>query len=259
MIWLSGADELETLGVELRNVAGQHVAFAIVIGLPAFFRGAERQHLERHVLGAEIVRQIQFGRGAGLGAHRLAAKLQGGVDPGIPAQQKALAVIIGDAGKHQAERTFPRHRPGRVARQHIDLARLQRRKARGRIERHERHFGGVAEDRRRHGAADIDVKAAPGVLVVHAGKAQQSLADAAIERAALLDGLQRLRAGGMAPADNSASSATAAKMMGRFLKTGIRVSLSVAASAFSGRNIRRLSQPERLPMHAAPDGLHNIA
>ena len=202
MIWLSGADELETLGVELRNVAGQHVAFAIVIGFQAFFRGAERQHLQRHVLGAEIIRQIQFAGGAGLGAHRLAAELQRGVDPGIPAQQKTLAVIIRDAGEHQAERTFPRHRPGRVARQQVDLARLQRRKARGRIERRERHFRRIAKNRRRHRTADIDVKAGPGVLVVHAGKPQQPLADAAIERAALLDRLQRLRAGGKAPHKN---------------------------------------------------------
>jgi len=131
-----------------------------------------------------------------------AAELQGGVDPGVAAQQKALAVVIGDARKHQAERTFPRHRPGRVARQHVDLARLQRGKPRGGIERRERHFCRVAEDRRRHGAANIHVKAGPCILVVHAGEAKQSLADTAIERAALLDGFQGLRTGRIVPGDD---------------------------------------------------------
>jgi hypothetical protein len=51
---------------------------------------------------------------------------------------------------------------------------------------------GVTEDRRRHGAANIDVEAGPDVFVIHAGKAEQSLADAAIERAALLDVVQGL-------------------------------------------------------------------
>ena len=55
--WLMavGRGEFETLGIELRNVAGQHVAFAVVISLQGFFRGAERQDFQRHVVGAEIV------------------------------------------------------------------------------------------------------------------------------------------------------------------------------------------------------------
>src|SRR5215472_17759615 len=50
-----GRRELETLRVELRNVARKHVAFAIVIRLAALLRGAERQNVQRHVVGAEIV------------------------------------------------------------------------------------------------------------------------------------------------------------------------------------------------------------
>jgi hypothetical protein len=62
------------------------------------------QNLQRHLVGAEIIRQIEFARRAGLGANCLAAKLQGGVRATLAAHQETLAVVIGDAGEHQAER-----------------------------------------------------------------------------------------------------------------------------------------------------------
>src|ERR1700737_431396 len=78
----------------------------------------------------------------------------------------------------------------------MDLVWLQRRETRCRIERHERHLEGIVEDGGCHRAAEIDVEAGPCTLFVDARKARQTLTDAAIERAALLDSLQGLGTGG---------------------------------------------------------------
>ena len=70
------------------------------------------------------------------------------------------------------------------------------------VERHERHLGGVAKDRRSQGAANVDVESSPHVPFVHTGEAQQSLADTATERPPLLYGIQRLRVNADAASQN---------------------------------------------------------
>ncbi len=62
------------------------------------------------------------------------------------------------------------HRPGRVADQRVDFARLQRREARLRGERHEAHLGRVVEDRGGDGAAVVDVE--PGPVALRVGNAE---------------------------------------------------------------------------------------
>src|SRR3954453_21546752 len=53
------------------------------------------------------------------------------------------------------------------------------------------------------------------------------------------------------PARTKASNARIGKITVRFSKSGIWISRSVAASAFlSGKDVRRLTQPQRLPMHS---------
>ena len=90
---------------------------------------------------------------------------------------------------------FAPHGPGRIARQNVDLAVLERLKARLRRQRHEPHPIRVAERRRRDRAADIDVEARPGPAFVHVGEARQALVDAAQNRAARLDHVERLGRG----------------------------------------------------------------
>src|SRR5678815_1785362 len=80
-------------------------------------------------------------------------------------------VIVVDAGEVEAERGIARQRPGRVARQQIDLARLERGEALLRRGRHDLELAGVAEDGGGDGSAEIDVEARPFALAVSAGEA----------------------------------------------------------------------------------------
>ena len=107
------------------------------------------------------------------------------------AYHEALAVIVVDAGEVEAERGVAADRPGRVARQHVDLARLQRGEAVLGGERRELDLGRVAEDRRRDGAAIVDVEARPFALVVRRGEAGEAGVDAALDEALRLDVVER--------------------------------------------------------------------
>ena len=84
----------------------------------------------------------------------------------------------------------------RVARQQIDLARLQGGEALLRRGRHELHLVGIAEDRDGDGSADIDVEPGPLALAVGAGEAGDAGGDATNETSALLDRLEILTSHG---------------------------------------------------------------
>jgi hypothetical protein len=77
-----------------------------------------------------------------------------------------LAVVIRRVREVQAERGVARQRPGRVARQDVDLARLQRREALLRVQRNPLDLVAVPDDRRGDRAADVDVQAGPVALAV---------------------------------------------------------------------------------------------
>ena len=133
--------ELQALGIELGDVGGEDVAAAGFIGLDGFVGGAERDHLVLHVVALEVVGEVLLGRGAGLHADRRAVQFQRRIHLQRLLHQKALAVIIGDAGEVGAERGIARQRPGGVARQHVDFAGLQRGEAVLGRQRHELDLG----------------------------------------------------------------------------------------------------------------------
>ena len=68
MTWSLALRQLELLGIELRHVGGEHVAAARFVGLDGLVGGAERDDLVLHVVGAEVVGEIELGGGAGLRA-----------------------------------------------------------------------------------------------------------------------------------------------------------------------------------------------
>ncbi len=105
---------------------------------------------------------------------------------------RALAVVVEDASEIEAERGIAGQRVGGVAHHHVDFARLHGGEALLRGQRHVPDLVGVAEQRRRHGTADIDRQAAPLALAVGQHEARRADADAAIERAARLDGVEIL-------------------------------------------------------------------
>src|SRR6185295_16722934 len=88
-----------------------------------------------------------------------------------PRNDEALTIVKIRRRKDQPEFDFTRHRPGGVARQHVDAARLKRLEPAIGVERNVIDLAVVVEDRRRQRAAQIDVEAAPLAAVVAGGEA----------------------------------------------------------------------------------------
>ena len=72
-----------------------------------------------------------------------------------------MPVVISNSDEREAELGLAPHRPGRIARQNIDFAVAQRLKPGVGGERNELDLVGVAEDRGRDRAAEIDVETGP--------------------------------------------------------------------------------------------------
>ena len=184
-----------------------------LVGLQHLIRGRECGKLIVHAVAAEIFGEIELGGGSGLGADRFVAKLERRLGVERRSDEEPLAVVVGDGRKVQSERGLARHRPGGIAGEDVDRARFQRRKAFDGGERNVFDLAGIVEDGSRDGAAEIDVETAPVALVVGRGEAVQALTDAAGERSALLDRLQRLRGCGLRDASAAAAAIEIAKRL----------------------------------------------
>ena len=117
-------------------------------------------------------------------------------DVGRAVHHEALAVIIVGADEGQPEIGLARHGPGRVAREEVDLARLERVEAVGGRQRHVLDLVGVAEDGGGDRTAEVDVEARPLAGGVGDAEAEKALVDAADEMPALLDVVERSRESG---------------------------------------------------------------
>ncbi len=187
-----GLGEPQALGIEAGGVGGERVAAAGVVGLDRLVGARERHGLELHLVGAEIVREIELGGGALLHADGGVVELERRIHLQRLAHQEALAVVIVDRREVQAERGVARGGPGGVARQHVDVAGLQRGEAVLRGQRDELHLGRIVEDRGRERAAEIDIEAGPVALRVGQAETAERAVGAAIDHAARLDGVERL-------------------------------------------------------------------
>ena len=168
--------------VEARGVGREDVAAAGEEGGAHFLDLLDDDRLEGHLVGAEVVGEVELGGGAGLHADRGAVQLLGALHAELLVHHEALAVIVVDAGEVEAERGVARQRPGRGAGQQVDLARLQRGEALLGGGRHVLDLVGIAEDRGGDGAAGVDVEARPLALAVGGGEACDAGADAADQR-----------------------------------------------------------------------------
>src|SRR6185312_3790220 len=140
----------------------------------------------------EIIGQIQLRRGAGLDADRAPVELERRLKVAALGDEKGLTVVIGHAREDDAVIALAPQRPGRIAREDVDLLVLKRAEPLLGREGRVLHLRRVVEDRRRERAAEVDVEARPLALVVLDREALEALVDAADERAAILDGLERL-------------------------------------------------------------------
>ena len=160
-------------GIEAGGIGREGIAAAGLIGLVGLVRGREGHRLVLHVVGPEVVGEVELGRGALLGADRLAVQLLGRGDAELLADHEALAVEVVDGREVEAELRVARHGRGRVAGQHVHLARLERGEAVLGGERNEAHLGRVVEDGGRDGAAEIDVETGPVALGIRAGRSRR--------------------------------------------------------------------------------------
>jgi hypothetical protein len=115
---------------------------------------------------SEPGRHVEFvGRALG-DADRGAAELGQRLHVELLGHHEALAVIEIDAGILQAEPGIALERDGGVAHQHVDLARLQSKKALLGGERHVLGLGRIAQHGGGDGVAEVDVEARPFALAV---------------------------------------------------------------------------------------------
>jgi hypothetical protein len=80
---------------------------------------------ELHVVGPEVVGEVELGGGAGLDADLGPVELERTLHAEIGRHHEALAVIEGDPGEDEAQGRVAGQGPGGVARQDVDLARLE--------------------------------------------------------------------------------------------------------------------------------------
>jgi hypothetical protein len=187
-----GLGRLRARAGEIAHVGGVDLAPAGEEGARDRLGGVEDDRLVLHAVGAEVVGDVLLAGGAGLHAHGRAVELVDVVDLQLLRHHEALAVVVVDAGEDDAERRVARQRPGAVARQHVDLAGLQRGEALLRVERHVLHLVGVLENGRGDGAAEVDVEARPLALAVGRRKARPRGVDTADDLAACLHRIERL-------------------------------------------------------------------
>src|SRR5579863_174916 len=107
------------------------------------------------MIGFEKVGEIRLRRGAWLDADLAAVELESRLNVAALGNEKRLTVVIGDASKHDAIIAFATHRPGRIARQHVDLFVLQGIEPLRVRKRRELHLRGIVEDYRRQRPAEI--------------------------------------------------------------------------------------------------------
>ena len=183
------------LGREAGAVRRVGVAAVGGVVLARLGRVLDDDRFELHLVAAEIVGQIEFGRGARLNADRRAVELHGALDAEGLAGDEALPVVIHHADELEAQVHVALEGPRRVAGENVDFTRLKRREARLAGQRLVGHLVGIAENSGADGAAVIDVETSPDALVVGRGEAREAGVDAANEIAALFHRLQ-CRAGG---------------------------------------------------------------
>src|SRR5690606_10113303 len=106
--------------------------------------------------------------------------------------KKALTVVEVDTGMNGAERRIALLRDRGVTREHVNFTGLQCSKALLRIERYRFEFCGIPKHGSRYRAAQVDIQTCPGTLAVWCGKPCEACGNAAVQLAAVADGLKRI-------------------------------------------------------------------
>ena len=175
---------------QARCVRGVGHAAACEVGAGGGLDLFKHHRLDAQVVGARKVRQVFLGGGAGLHANGLALELLGALDLALDWNHETLAVIVGDHGLVQTQRAVAGQREGGVAREHVDLARLQGGETLLRIERHVLDLAGIAQNSGSNGLAHVHIQTRPIAAGICGRKPGQARVDAADHLATLLDSVQ---------------------------------------------------------------------
>ena len=116
----------------------------------------------------EVVRRSLFRGCARLHADRCAIELLHAFNAERSRHHEALTVIVGNSDEDVAGAGIPGHRPGGIAREHVDLARSECGHMLRRGKRDVLHFVRIAKHGRSNRTAGIDVEALPASLTVGA-------------------------------------------------------------------------------------------
>ena len=195
MIWSAGileggAGRGEAGCVRRVQVAGVRQVFLLRLGV-----GLDRHRLVVHVVGAEIVGQVELGGRARLDADRRAVEFGRGLHAHVLANHEALAVIVVDAQEREFEIDVPAQRPGRIPVQEVDFAGRERREARLAGRRRELDRVRVAEHGRRRRAAEDDVEPVPVAVGIRERETGEAGGNAALDEALGLHVIQRRAVG----------------------------------------------------------------
>src|SRR5262249_6556560 len=131
----------------------------------------------------EIVREVELGRGALGDADGGAVELLGALHAELLRHHEALAVVVDDGREVEAEIGLARERRGRVAREHVDLAGLERREPVLAGGRHVLDLLGIAQHGRGDRTADLGIETRVLALLVRQRESGKTGRDAAGERA----------------------------------------------------------------------------
>ena len=180
---------------KLRLVARDRVAAALLVGVVHRVDLFKDDGFEGNVPGAQRVGQVELGGGAPRDADRRAGQVFEFDDAEVGVDHKSLTVVKGGGGKVRGPLGIAVERPGGVADQDVDLARLDGRLPLGRGERDKLDGVGVAQHRGRDRPAKVDVKSAPGPVRLDEAKARERVVYAADEPAAIQHPVERLPVG----------------------------------------------------------------
>ena len=183
--------EHRLLGRQARGVRGPDVAAAGLVRRPDLVRTFHHHRGVAHVVGAEEITQVELGGGARDDADAGAIEVEPGLHAQVLTHHEALTVVVIHAGELEAQLDVAVEGPGRGPGQHVDLARLELRKAGLGGAGDELDRLGIAEDTGGYGAADVDIEAVPLPLVVRALEPGQTGADAAQQVTPGLDVVER--------------------------------------------------------------------
>ena len=178
---LIGFGQFDAQGVKLRQIRGQHITAACFQPLHRLLRGIKHNSAVTDAVAAEIIGHVQLGGGTRLNTDGSTIQLLGAADAQVFVDQKALAVVIVNAGKVNAQLGVPAGGPGGIARQHINLAGLQGGQAFLGIERNVLHLAGIVEDGSGNAPAQIHIQPFPYALVIRVGETRQAAVDTALQ------------------------------------------------------------------------------